>query len=136
MSKTIEAQKRRAMAPVIAGISLLGFGVYYMSKKPREERPGINADVRGANGVIGAPGAVTGNVSSSLQGAFGTGGSTAGTGTDYETKDTRVASNLTGIYTKREKDKPEDRDHRNPRVPRGENKKQEEISGVSGSPGN
>ncbi|CAG7561164.1 unnamed protein product [Fusarium equiseti] len=131
MSRSIEAQKRKAMVPAIAGLSLLGFAVYKLGPKSKD----IDPSKTGSNGVIGAGGPSTGNVSQKLQGTFGTGGSDAGTGTDYETKDTRVASNVTGVYTKREPDNLEHRDHRNPRVPRGENKKQEEISGVSGSPG-
>lgn len=131
MSRSIEAQKRKAMVPAIAGLSLLGLAVYYMGPKSKD----VDPNKTGSNGVIGAGGATTGNVSQKLQGTFGTGGSDAGTGTDYETKDTRVASNVTGLYTKRDPDNLEHRDHRNPRVPRGENKKQEEISGVSGSPG-
>lgn len=119
------------MVPAIAGLSLLGFAVYKLGPKSKD----IDPSKTGSNGVIGAGGPSTGNVSQKLQGTFGTGGSDAGTGTDYETKDTRVASNVTGVYTKREPDNLEHRDHRNPRVPRGENKKQEEISGVSGSPG-
>jgi hypothetical protein len=133
MSKSIEARKRQVMAPVLAGITLLGAGVYYLSKQPKEDLPSV--DIRGANGVIGAGGATTGNISTKLQSAFGTGGSTAGVGAENETKDTRVASNMTGVYTKREADKPEDRDHRNPRTPRGENAKEKEIIGVTGSPG-
>jgi hypothetical protein len=129
MSKAIESQKRRVMAPAIAGLSLLGFGVYYMAKRSEK-----NPYDTGSNGVIGAGGATKGNVSSSLQETFGTGGSTAGTGVDYETEDTRVASNVPGVYTKREPGNLEHRDHRNPRVPKGENKKQEEITGVTGNP--
>ncbi|KAG8674239.1 hypothetical protein FPOAC2_00227 [Fusarium poae] len=130
MSKAIEAQKRRAMVPAIAGLSLLGFGVYYLGRKPAED-----FNVTGSNGVIGAGGASKGNVSTSLQETFGTGGSTAGTTTDYETKDTRAVSNMTGIYTKREAGKEEGRQFRNPLVPKGESKKQEDIVGVTGSPG-
>ncbi|RGP76567.1 hypothetical protein FLONG3_5229 [Fusarium longipes] len=129
MSKAMESQKRRAMVPAIAGLSLLGFGVYYMGKK--SER---NPYETGSNGVIGAGGASKGNVSSSLQETFGTGGSKAGTGVDYELKDTRVASNSTGLYTKREPDNLEHRDHRNPRVPKGENPKEEAITGSTGKP--
>lgn len=131
MSRHIEAQKRKAMVPAIAGLSLLGFAVYYMGPKSKDIDPGKT----GANGVIGAGGASTGNMSQKLQSTFGTGGGDAGTGTDYETKDTRVASNVTGLYTKRDPDNLEHREHRNPTTPRGLNKKQEEISGVSGSPG-
>ncbi|KAJ4246270.1 hypothetical protein NW762_013621 [Fusarium torreyae] len=134
MANLMEARKRRTMAPILAGISIIGMGVYYASRSKQTKESLANINVQGANGVIGAGGASTGKVSASLQETFGTGGSTAGTGTDYETKDTRVISNMTGIYTKREHDKPEDRDHRNPRVPRGENKKRDEILGVSGSP--
>ncbi|KAM0189019.1 hypothetical protein ACHAPQ_007765 [Fusarium lateritium] len=133
MSKSMEARKRQTMAPVLAGITLLGAGVYYMSRQPKENLPSI--EIRGANGVIGAGGASTGNISTKLQSAFGTGGATAGVGAEDETKDTRVASNLTGLYTKREANKPEDRDFRNPRTPRGENAKEKEITGVTGSPG-
>ncbi|KAM0265558.1 hypothetical protein ACHAPA_007711 [Fusarium lateritium] len=129
----MEARKRQTMAPVLAGITLLGAGVYYMSRQPKENLPSI--EIRGANGVIGAGGASTGNISTKLQSAFGTGGATAGVGAEDETKDTRVASNLTGLYTKREANKPEDRDFRNPRTPRGENAKEKEITGVTGSPG-
>lgn len=131
MSRSIEAQKRKAMVPAIAGLSLLGFAVYYMGPKSKDIDPGKT----GANGVIGAGGASTGDMSQKLQSTFGTGGGDAGTGTDYETKDTRVASNVTGLYTKRDPDNLEHREHRNPTTPRGLNKKQEEISGVSGSPG-
>ncbi|KAJ4016261.1 hypothetical protein NW752_003384 [Fusarium irregulare] len=131
MSRHIEAQKRKAMVPAIAGLFLLGFAVYYMGPKSKDIDPGKT----GANGVIGAGGASTGNMSQKLQSTFGTGGGDAGTGTDYETKDTRVASNVTGLYTKRDPDNLEHREHRNPTTPRGLNKKQEEISGVSGSPG-
>ncbi|KAL6918956.1 hypothetical protein ACHAPO_009238 [Fusarium lateritium] len=130
MSKAIEASKRRAMVPAIAGLSLLGFGVYYLGNRPAKD---FNAT--GANGVIGAGGASKGNVSASLQETFGTGGSTAGTTTDYETKDTRAVSNMTGIYTKKEAGKEEGRQFRNPLVPKGESKKQEDIVGVTGSPG-
>ncbi|KAF5655217.1 hypothetical protein FHETE_11214 [Fusarium heterosporum] len=133
MSKAIEARKRQVMAPVLAGVAVLGAGVYYLSRQPKENIP--NVEIRGANGVIGAGGASTGNVSSKLQSTFGTGGSTAGVGAVEETKDTRVASNMTGLYTKREADKPEDRDHRNPRVPRGENAMEKKITGETGSPG-
>jgi hypothetical protein len=77
----------------------------------------------------------TGSVSTALEGVFGIGALMAGTGTDYETKDTHVASNLKGTVTKQDNNKPVYADHRNPRVPRGKNKNQEEISGISGSPG-
>jgi hypothetical protein len=196
MSQFIAAQQRNAVVPILAGVSFLGAGIYYTSKKqPEVSAPqdrhdklqskldeGLGAAGIGGNattgghdygqnqdriqgttapeedlpsggvgGGVGGGGAnsraiemsakkrpgtsSTGSVSTALEGVFGIGGSTAGTGTDYETKDTRVASNLKGTVTKQDKDKPVYADNRNPRVPRGENKNQEEISGVSGSPG-
>ncbi|KIL86247.1 hypothetical protein FAVG1_10644 [Fusarium avenaceum] len=102
MSKAIEARKRQTMYPILAGITFLGAGVYYLSKQPKENLPSV--EIRGANGVIGAGGATTGNISTKLQSTFGTGGATAGVGVGDETKDTRVASNMTGLYTKREAD--------------------------------
>lgn len=55
------------------------------------------------------------SASSFLGGLFGTGGATAGTGTDPETKDTRVASNYAGTPTKRHADW---HDQHQPRVER------------------
>ncbi|WZH50233.1 hypothetical protein QYS62_011477 [Fusarium acuminatum] len=188
MLQFIAAQQRNAAVPILAGVSLLGAGIYYTTKKhpevsatqDRHEKlqskldeglgaAGIGGDATtgghdygqnqdrvqgttapkedlpsgGVGGGVGEemsakkrPGtSSTGSVSTALEGVFGIGASTAGTGTDYETKDTRVASNLKGTVTKQDKDKPVYADHRNPRVPRGKNKNQEEISGISGSPG-
>ncbi|KAH7196449.1 uncharacterized protein B0J16DRAFT_312807 [Fusarium flagelliforme] len=130
MSRSIEAQKWKAMVPAAAGLSLLGFAVYKLGPKSKD----IDPSKTGSNGVIGAPGASTGKVSQKLQGTFGTGGPDTETGIEYETKDTRVASNVTGLYTKREPDHLEHREHRNPRVPKGANKEREATAGNSGSP--
>ncbi|KAF4453419.1 hypothetical protein FALBO_15990 [Fusarium albosuccineum] len=70
----------------------------------------------------GTSGTTTG--SSVLGGLFGTGGSSAGTGTDDETKDTRVASNYDGTPTRRGATH---HDQHQPRVPK---------SGDAGSQGN
>ncbi|CAM1510488.1 Fc.00g008230.m01.CDS01 [Cosmosporella sp. VM-42] len=72
------------------------------------------------------------DVSGSLGGLFGTGGRTAGEGTDPETKDTRVASNHDKTPTKRNAGA--EHYHHQPRVPKPNTPKDSDNSPASGSP--
>lgn len=180
-------QQGSAAVPIMAGITAIGAGIYYTSKKtpdvsdeqarhnvgeskraeglggagvggnaltgghepghqnpgpkrsegttaPQEKLPsggvgeGVGAGGSNARAVEmtskSRPGtSSTSSVSSTLQGMFGQGGATAGTGDYPEAKDTRVASNLEGTSTK--KNTSYHSDHRNPTVPKGDNSHRE-----------
>ncbi|KAH7175071.1 uncharacterized protein B0J16DRAFT_405076 [Fusarium flagelliforme] len=114
--------KHCLVVPIVAGASLLSLGILYYKPHPPRQDPPIDLNIRGANGVPGAGGASTRRVSTALEVAFRTGGSTAEQGTQWEdTKDTRVASNLKGTPTKRDKDRAAYAHLPDKAIPRGRN---------------
>ncbi|KAF5679581.1 hypothetical protein FHETE_746 [Fusarium heterosporum] len=114
--------KHRHAIPILAGAGVLSLGIMlYKPSKPRRDGP-VDVKIRGSNGVPGAGGASTGRISTALEGAFRTGGSTAEQGKQWEdTKDTRVASNLKGTPTKREKERAAYAHLDDKPIPRGRN---------------